>query len=190
MSVGLLPSLSLPSPSFNLPTKRHADSALVQKLFQLQSPVHDVILESSTSIKSEAKTYVVAVDGSKHSRSALEEAVTKFVGKDDHVILLNVREAVYVDEFALINGADFINYLEKQDEKARVKSYNLLLSYSVELKQRGFNVKAVALRGDVQAEILRASSTLRADSVIIGLDEATISPSLLKSTAHRTSYFS
>lgn len=131
---------------------------------------------TSSSSEPQSRTHLFVIDDSPHSQSALEEVIEKFVDKaHDTVVILNIRAPIKVDKFAIKYGdVTFFEYLKSMDNKARDNAHNMLHKYSSNLINRGYNVIATALRGDIQEEIKRNIEVFKADSIVISVSDRSV----------------
>ena len=128
-------------------------------------PEDHVLIDHHDS--SHSRTVLLAVEHSEHSVYALDWVKRNFLNKStDLIVLVNVRTFPSLYNYGSPHG-DFLTAAYSLDEEARKASHALLQKFGGELKADGYFVRAVAIRGDPRSEIVRKSSELKADTVIV-----------------------
>ncbi|KAJ3251473.1 hypothetical protein HK104_007369, partial [Borealophlyctis nickersoniae] len=125
------------------------------------------------------RVVVIALDSSKNSDIAFHWALTNLLDPArDLAVLVNVRAApmvpgalggVYMDFSGTEKERGAVtDYLLQFEEKFRTEAHQLLQYYASQVKKRGVAVKAIAMRGDARDEILRKTTELNADALVLG----------------------
>ena len=108
-----------------------------------------------------ARTLLVPVDGSEHSRRALTVAATEFDA--DELVVLHVVEPF--DVFAVTEEALWDEaYMEKREQEAE----SLLEEYEALADDLGITIQTAIGRGSPPREIVRAIDEYGADHVVMG----------------------
>ncbi|RKP11210.1 hypothetical protein THASP1DRAFT_27048 [Thamnocephalis sphaerospora] len=116
----------------------------------------------------------IAVDPSDHGRYGFDWALKNFIKPEsDLVVLLNVRNPLAVPApYGVVRAGagymDFSDYAIALEKSHRDASHGFLREYAAKLMERGIAVKAIALRGDAREELVRKSSEVHADVLILG----------------------
>ncbi|KAI9137300.1 hypothetical protein BKA69DRAFT_1098647 [Paraphysoderma sedebokerense] len=135
----------------------------------LQQKESATVFEHSFADHPHARTLLLAVDGSIHSKHAYEWTIKNILKKDDTFVLVNVRQVAY--PVAYMRGAGASEYLDAVkaiEDQARERSHTLLREYGVDLKARGYNVRAIAIRGEPRTDIIAKAEDIKADAIIVG----------------------
>jgi len=151
--------------------QQQASSADIEgNIKQLSLPEQQTVLDHAFAEHPHARTFLLAVDDSPHSQYAYDWAVEHFIRKEDKLILVNIRKFVYPQNY-LHPGVGAIEYYEAVkvlDDASREECHNLLRKYGCDLKQRGYNVRAVAIRGEPREDIIAKAEDIKADAIIVG----------------------
>jgi nucleotide-binding universal stress UspA family protein len=106
------------------------------------------------------------VDPSDASRHAFQWSKDTLLRPDDKIVLVSVRPVQQMI-FGDLRG-DFIGALRTLEDAARNQAHTMLQGYGAELKRSGMCVRAIAIRGEPRADLIRKASDLKADLVVIG----------------------
>eukprot|EP00834_Sanchytrium_tribonematis_P006101 NODE_420_length_7765_cov_0.831855.p5 type:complete len:182 gc:universal NODE_420_length_7765_cov_0.831855:2241-2786(+) len=113
------------------------------------------------------RTILFAVDQSSHTEYAMKWLKNNFLKREtDLLVLVNVRTFPSLYNYGSPHG-DFLTAAYQLDEEARRASHSLLQKYGGELKQSGYFVRAIAIRGDPRSELVRKSTELKADTIVV-----------------------
>lgn len=126
---------------------------------------HEHGLEQIPSLN---RNMVICVDDSVYSQHAYEWMLENVARKEtDLLIFLNCRQ---MSSIPVTTGiGDMTAYLGEIELENRRKAHELLLSYARDAKERGFHVRALALRsGSIKEELVREIKKLNANLVAIG----------------------
>lgn len=113
------------------------------------------------------RTIVIAVDASAHARNAFDWAVENLLRKEDVTVLINVRDKE-VDLTDIKMTDDVMYVLRMLEQKAKDSAHTLLRSYGTDLKMKGYNVVAYAIRGEPRTEIIRKAEQVHANMIVLG----------------------
>ena len=114
-----------------------------------------------------SKTILVPVDGSEHSKKALEFAADYCAGKGGQLFLLHVVQSLPHDR-TLVLGAAAITIHDTRDnlEKAGAKVIEAAKQVAAEHGCRSVDTKSVL--GDPAAEIVDMATEINADMIVMG----------------------
>lgn len=112
-----------------------------------------------------SRTIVIALDHSNHASHTFDWAKHHILTPTDNVVLINVRP-VPVDYVGFLGDTMAIDH--DTDEDFRSASHHLLQHYGYILKNCGFNVRAISIRGEIRSDLVRKTKELGADLLICG----------------------
>ncbi|KAL7746546.1 hypothetical protein RI367_008073 [Sorochytrium milnesiophthora] len=135
----------------------------VQDYHSLQQPEEHLVVDHTS--KPHGRTVLLALDASTHSQYAFGWVQDNLLRPDDLVVLVSVRPVPAL--MSDIRG-DIVTAVTEIEDAARQASHRLLQHYGVDLKQKGFNVRAFAIRGDPRTEIVRKAIEMRANLLVMG----------------------
>ncbi|KAI9220899.1 hypothetical protein BC828DRAFT_382409 [Blastocladiella britannica] len=113
-----------------------------------------------------SRTVLVALDGSQHSAFAFDWAKHNLLNPTTDLVVL-----VHVRPIAVGHGSfyeDMGHLVRDVEEENRASSHRLLQHYGYKLKQQGFAVRAISIRGDTRSDVVRKAQELSATVVVCG----------------------
>lgn len=108
----------------------------------------------------------IGIDESECSQYALNWAMENLSTKADQILLLNVRPGTRPPDDPMFR--DFGDYLVIADQREQSLSLEILKDATEKLEKKGFFVRAVALRGEKEEELVRKCNELRVNTLILG----------------------
>ncbi|GAA5806873.1 hypothetical protein MFLAVUS_000221 [Mucor flavus] len=128
------------------------------------SMIVDESIHPDTHHKELKRVVAISID-TESAEYVYDWAVNNFINpQTDLVVFLNCR-IIDAPMAPYINPTGFI---EEFDDKRKKKSHLLLREYADRLKPFGIAVRAIALAGEPKTEIVRKTTELKADVLIIG----------------------
>ncbi|KNE56081.1 hypothetical protein AMAG_01924 [Allomyces macrogynus ATCC 38327] len=114
------------------------------------------------------RTVLISLDASPHSAYAFAWAVDHLLLPQDHIVLVNVR-ALSASHAALYHDETGAQYVRDLDDEHRAASHALLQHYGATLRHAGFSsVRAISIRGDARADVVRKAHDIDATVVVCG----------------------
>ncbi|KNE54429.1 hypothetical protein AMAG_00404 [Allomyces macrogynus ATCC 38327] len=114
------------------------------------------------------RTVLISLDASPHSAYAFAWAVDHLLLPRDHIVLVNVR-ALAASHAALYHDETGAQYVRDLDDEHRSASHALLQHYGATLRHAGFtSVRAISIRGDARADVVRKAHDIDATVVVCG----------------------
>ena len=135
-----------------------------------------------------SKTFVVPVDGSEHSRKALELACELASKLDARLHLVHVAQALHQDK-TLVLGAAAITIHASHDELVQAGDKVIEGAKAIALEHGCDNVDGEVMTGDPAKRILEAATGGRADMIIMGSrGHSDLSGLMMGSVSHKVSH--
>ncbi|KAI9137304.1 hypothetical protein BKA69DRAFT_1041825 [Paraphysoderma sedebokerense] len=138
------------------------------ELVALAAPYSSVVFEHSFANQPHARTLLLAVDESKHSRYSYQWVIQHMLRKEDELVIVNVRKACGANPSRGMSDGEFLDVWRQLEDQSRERSHSLLRSYGMDLKERGYNVRAISIRGEPRHELIAKAHSINADAIIMG----------------------
>ncbi|PVU91054.1 hypothetical protein BB559_004328 [Furculomyces boomerangus] len=112
------------------------------------------------------RVIAVSVDDKTNSDEVIDWALEHIIDKDsDFIVLIHVRLSDRAADFSTLGGyIDDPHGVEKQKEH----SHEILSNYGHKLQEAGCHVKAYSLVGEPGHEIVKKTTELKADHLVMG----------------------
>lgn len=115
------------------------------------------------------KRFLVAVDGSEHSKKAVDAAIDMAKGRHAEIILIHVREEREVPEGVeqwvklegIRSSGDYFEFVCKSDQFLGEAEERIKAAHGIE-------VEHICVNGDPADEILKAADSYKVDVIVMG----------------------
>lgn len=108
---------------------------------------------------------LIGVDGSPHSKAALDYVKTMTWPKETKVVVLSA--SIPMISYAAVDASG-LAWLQGADDEMTAQAQNLAASTERELRAAGFATEALVVKGDPRDTLVDTARSLHADLVVVG----------------------
>ena len=108
---------------------------------------------------------LIGVDGSPHSKAALDYVKTMTWPKGTQVVVLSV--SIPMVAYTVVDAAG-LTWMQTAEEEMSTQAQELTARVEQELRDAGFATEARVVKGDPREALVDAARTLHADLVVVG----------------------
>jgi len=108
---------------------------------------------------------LIGVDGSPHSKAAIDYVKGMTWPKGTQVVVLSV--SIPIVAYTVVDAAG-LTWMQTAEEEMSTQARELTARVGKELRDAGFATEAQVVKGDPREALVDAARTLRADLVVVG----------------------